>query len=297
MKILITGGAGFIGSHLARALFKKRHQVSIADPFVNFSGGDFFKNFSYRQKLISEAKLFRTLASDSKVWKDNYEVVVHLAGIPVISPKKGDFFKINIAETEKVLKKARKTLVRRFVFMSSIYAYGHYSGRPYSENLPLEPVEPYGITKAIGEYLTKFFFFDREWITIRTAGVFGPGDHNNRVFQLILENQQPLFLTKKTKRIFIYIDDLIAGLVKAIEAKVKNEAFNLTSGICTLEEFAKVAKKYLPDLQWRERERPKGELVVGQVDINKAKKLLLFKPKFTLEEGIKDYFRKIKKLG
>lgn len=298
MKILVTGGAGFIGSHLTRALLDKGHKVSVVDSFQNFAGYDFFENFDYRKNLIKGAKLYRTKASDPSVWKEKYEVVAHLAALPVIIPKRGDFYKINIQETEKVLRLARKNGVRRFLFMSSIYAQGNYPGHPYEEDMPLDPIDLYGTSKAVGEFLTRFFFGDREWVAIRTAGVFGFGDHNNRVFQLIVEKYQrlpQLFLSKNTSRIFVYIDDLVEGIVRATELKVSHEVFNIASGVVTLEDFAKEVKKYFPKLTWKLREQSKGEIIVGPASIEKAKKILGYQPKYTLRRAVKEYVRKVKR--
>lgn len=300
MKILVTGGAGFIGSHLTRALLDKGHKVTVVDSFQNFSGYDFYESFDYREKLIKGAKFYRTKASDPSVWKDKYEVVAHLAALPVIMPKKGDFFKENIRETEKVLRLAKKNGTRRFFFMSSIYAHGSFKGKPYSEDMPLEPTDLYGSSKAVGEHLVRYLFFDREWIIARTAGIIGFGDHNNRVFQLIVEKHSKipqLLITKGVKRIFIYIDDLVDGIVKTIDAKVKNEAFNIAAGVVTLDEFAKEVKKYMPDLSWKLRDVPKGELIIGPASIEKAKKMLGFKPKFTLELAVREYIKKFRKYG
>lgn len=297
MKVLVTGGAGFIGSHLSAALIHRGHEVVVVDSFVNYAGGDFKENLHYRKKLIEGARLFRAETSDPNAWRTKFDVVVHLAGIPVINPKKGDFFKINVQEMEKVLILARENGTRRFIFMSSIYAYGKYRGKPYREDFPLEPVNEYGISKAVGEYLMRLFFFDREWIAIRTAGIVGFGDHNNRVFQLIVEKYSKvpkLTLTRGVQRLFIYIDDLVDGVVKSVESETANEAFNITAGVVTLEDFAKEVKKYFPNLTWVLRDMPKGELLIGPASIEKAKKLLGFRPKYNLRGAVSEYVRKVK---
>jgi len=300
MKILVSGGAGFIGSHLTRALLDRGHKVTIVDAFVNYAGGDFYESFDYRKKLIKGAKLFKTRASDKKVWGSGYEVVAHLAALPIIFPKKGDFYKENILETEKVASFAKKSGTRRFLFMSSIYAQGSYRGIPYSEDMPLEPTDLYGASKGAGEQMVRFFFFDREWEIVRTAGIVGFGDHNRRVFQLIVEKHPglpQLTLTRGVVRIFVYIDDLVDGIVSAIETKTKNEVFNIAGGVTTLDEFAKEVKKYIPNLEWKLRDAPKGELIIGPANISKARKILGFKPKFTLETAVKEYIKKFRKYG
>lgn len=301
MKILVTGGTGFIGSHLTHALLERGHKVTVVDNFSNFSGGDFFENFDYRKKLIRGAKLIRSKASDKSVWSNgSYEVVAHLAALPVIIPKKGSFYETNIVEMEKVLKAAKKTGTRRFLFMSSIYAYGHYRGKPYREDMSFEPIDLYGASKAVGEQLTRFFFHGHEWVTVRTAGIVGFGDHNNRVFQLIVEKYKKLpklVLTKKVKRIFVYIDDLVDGIIRGVESNVKNESFNIAGGVTTLEKFAKEAKKYLPDLRWSKRDVPEGEMCIGPASCEKAKMLLGFKPKYDLKRAVKEYVKEYKEFS
>lgn len=292
MNILITGGAGFIGSHLTAKLVALGYNVTIVDSFTNFSTGDFNLNFNYRKKLIKGAKLIINNASHHSVWKQKYEIIIHLAAIPVINPKSGDFFRVNVLETDRVLQKAKKNGVRKVIFTSSIYAYGSYRGKPYKEEFSLEPEDRYGLSKAFGEYLVRKHFFNREWVIIRTAGVFGFGDHNRRISQRIIENNHQsskLFLTKGAKRSFIYISDLVDSLVKAVESGVKNEVFNITGYSVLLEEFAHEAKRYFPDLQWDLREIPQGEISIGPADIKKAQKLLNFKLNYSIKKGIKDY--------
>lgn len=300
MNILVTGGAGFIGSHLTCELLKRGHKVSVVDILCNFAGRDFSENISYRKGLIKGAEFIRGKSSSRSFWKKKFEVVVHLAGIPVISPKKGDFYTYNIQETDKVLRIARDTGVRRLVFISSIYAYGHYRGSPYREDMSLEPHDQYGISKAVGEYLTRYYFCDREWGIIRTAGVYGFGDHNPRIARLVIELHSQLsqmFITRGVARNFIYIDDLIDGMVRVIESPVLNNAFNLVTETVTLEEFIERVKKYVPTLAFKFRVAPKDELFIGPVDINKAKKLLGFNPKFSLDKGMQEYIKKIKEFS
>ena len=294
MNILITGGAGFIGSHLTEKLIAKGYSVTIVDSFTNFSTGDFKLNLDYRKKLIKGAKLIKSSASNQLVWKDKYTILVHLAAIPIVNPKYGDFFKVNVWETDKVLKQALNNDIRRVLFPSSIYVYGSYRGRSYEEDFPLEPEDNYGLSKAFGEYLVRKYFLNREWIIVRTAGVFGFGDHNWRVSQRIIEKNHNMFsleISKETKRSFIYIDDLVDGLVKVIETPVNNEVFNMTGDTILLEEFAKESREYLPGLSWNLRDKPKNETVIGPASTKKAQQLLGFQIKYSIRDGIKKYIQ------
>lgn len=197
--------------------------------------------------------------------------------------------------------------VQRFIYTSSSFVYGHFQYDPADENHLTHPIDIYGGTKLSCEILTKSYSerFGVEYTIIRPSAVYGPTDSNRRVSQIFIENAlngQPLNLHNggKDKVDFTYVTDAAHGFVlAALSPKAKNETFNITAGQGrSAKEFAQILNKLIPGgvktiVQPTNEKKP----IRGSLDISKAKNLLDYKPKYSLEDGLKEYVEYIQSTG
>jgi nucleoside-diphosphate-sugar epimerase len=310
-KILITGGAGFIGYYIAKELLSLNAEVIIYDAFLNYISPPESRYASYLEyrlnNIRNKARVIRGDVRDKKylmrVFKDvKPEVVIHLAAIPIAKVSNEfseEAIQINLNGTITILECIRSVSnVRRFVFASSSFIYGDFRYEPADENHPANPVDIYGATKLSGEILIKSLGREHgiEYAVVRPSAVYGPTDANRRVSQILIENailRKPLILHNKgLDRIdFTYVKDTAHGFVlAALSENAKNETFNITRQEGkSVGEFVDILKDIFPDLTIEERpsdiRRPKR----GTLDTTKAKKLLGYKPKHDLRSGVGEY--------
>jgi len=319
MRIFLTGGAGFIGSHICRELLKEGDEIVIHDAFLNYIS-PFKSNYEHLLKLrfrgiVDKVKIIRGDIRHKgrflKILKgEKPDVVVQLAALPIATASNlysEDAMGINLNGTVNILESLREVdSVKKFIYTSSSMIYGNFEYSPADEKHLTNPIDVYGGTKLAGEILTNVFSkqYGINYIIIRPSAVYGPTDVNRRVTQIFVENalqKKPLILHNggETKLDFSFVEDVARGFVLAIKNdKVKNETFNITRGEGrSLKELANIIKQHIPDVEIIEKEVPKNEKRPerGALDISKAKKMLGFNPKYTLEEGMKIYIDFAKK--
>jgi len=310
-KVLITGGAGFIGYHLAKAFMRRDIEVIIYDAFLSYvPKGESLYSY-YLEHRLNEIKCnariirgdIRHLEMVHKTIKDTRpEVVIHLAAIPIANPSNWlaeDFILTNLNGTFNVLDCIRKEgSVKRFIYASSSYVYGNFLYEPANEEHPVSPVDIYGGTKLSGEIITKTFQKECgiEYTIIRPSAVYGPTDANMRVSQILMDNAMsgsPLILHNKgADRIdFTYVKDTVQGFIlAAFSDKARNETFNITRGEGkSIKEFSEILKKFFPRIRCIESSRRFRKPIRGSLDISKAKDLLGYEPQYGLDEGIAEY--------
>ena len=164
------------------------------------------------------------------------------------------------------------------------------------------PKEAYGIMKYSGEIITKGLckLYNIPFTIIRPSAVYGPTDMNRRVSQVFIEaaiNNKEIYVEGPNEKLdFTYIDDLVDGLILAgIKSSAKNETFNMTFGKGRkLIDFVNILKKYFPNLKIKIKPKDKTKPSRGTLSVSKAKKLLNYKPKISIEKGVEKYLRFLK---
>ncbi|MGB2938123.1 MAG: SDR family oxidoreductase [Phycisphaerae bacterium] len=297
---LVTGGGGFIGSNLVRAVLERGKPVRVLD---NFSTG-FRANLD---EVASDVELIegdiRDLAVCRKACK-GVEVVLHQAAIPSVPRSMEDpqtSFDANVVGTHNLLMAARETGVHRFVFAASSSAYGAGEELPKRETMPLLPVSPYAADKATGELYAATFFraFGLQTVSLRYFNVFGPRqDPTNQYAGVIaafasrmLRGKQPVIFGDGTQsRDFTYIENVIhANLLAADAPEVHGEVVNIGCGErIDLNAMAGVFNEVLgTDLEpIYDPPRP-GDVKHSLADIQAARSLLGYEPHVQFADGLR----------
>jgi UDP-glucuronate 4-epimerase len=313
-NILITGGAGFIGSHLVdRLLSEGEWQVTVVDDFNDFYDPAIKHANASRHENEPNYRLFtadiRDKAALEKVFSSNsFDCIVHLAARAGVRPSLEQpllYAETNIIGTMNLLELAREHGIKQFVFGSSSSVYGVNAKVPFSEEDPIrQPVSPYAATKAAGELLchTYTHLYGIRCVCLRFFTVYGPGQRPDlaihKFARLISENQPiPVFGDGTTCRDYTFIDDIIAGVRAAIDYSGSDyEVINLgESRTVELRELISLIEKAMGTTAKIDRHplQP-GDVPRTFADITKARRLLGYNPQTPIEEGIErfiDWFR------
>jgi len=294
-KVIVTGGAGFIGHHLVSKLNNLGYQILILDNLstgfeknIPLSENIFFQNLDIRSDLSSVFSNFKP------------EIVFHLAARPsvpfsVANPILSN--DININGTLNLIDASLKTKVKRFIFSSSSSIYGGTSGNPSSEIDSPNPQSPYALQKLVGEEYCKLFVkYGLDTCSLRYFNVFGKDQDPNSAYAAVIasflkhkkENSIPtIYGDGEQKRDFCHVDNVVlANLAAATRtAPINGESFNIGCG--TNISINNVAKYFdFKKINYID-ERP-GDVKVSLSDISKAQALLGYFPKVDFESGIKD---------
>lgn len=320
----LTGGAGLIGSHLARRLLEAGQRVVIYDAFKSFippwENGRYYHFLRERLRRIREAAEVNAGAEalsivegdvrNVSLLRQTFEehrphIVVHLAAVPIADASHKfieDMLAINFQGTANVLNAVRdlQGAVRRVVFISSSMAYGNFTTEnPAREDHPTRPLETYGATKLCGEILVNSFrdMFGLETVVIRPSAIYGPTDCNRRIVQRLVESglegkEVTLYNGGQSRLDFTYVEDAAEGLrLAATHPAAAGGTFNLTRGEGrTLLEVAEIVREHLPDLKIKlAAEDPVRRPERGALDISRARETFGYNPRFTLEDGVAKY--------
>jgi UDP-N-acetylglucosamine/UDP-N-acetyl-alpha-D-glucosaminouronate 4-epimerase len=297
---LVTGGAGFIGSHMAEELLRRGHQVRIVDSLItgkrrnldHLTGAEFFEGdlaeFSVCQRAV-----------------DGMEYVLHQAAIPSVPRSVKDPLasnRANIDASVNVLVAARDAGVRRLVYAGSSSAYGDTPTLPKREDMPTKPLSPYALQKLVAEQYCQMFtrLYGFETVTIRYFNVFGPrqdpGSPYSGVISLfstaLLAGRQPLIYGDgEQTRDFTYVSNVVDGVLRACEApNAGGEVINVaTGGRISLNELLRTMNRILGTAtQAIYLDVRAGDVKDSQADITKARQILGYVPLVGLEEGLKN---------
>lgn len=306
-KIVVTGGAGFIGSTLIEKLVhEKEYEITVLD---NFSTG-------YKENLERVKDKIKVITGDicnleetTKALKEA-DYVFHLAAFSYVGEsikEPAKYNKENIDGTLNVLKAAKENSVKRVVFPSSCIVYGKAEKVPIPETEPLKPNTPYGLTKQVGEFYCKFFteVHDLDTVCLRIFNAYGPR-MQNRVLSifanLILQDKQPKVSGNgKQSRDFVFVGDIVEGLIKAMKAgkEAKGKSYNIGKGKGTnLNELIEKINGILgKNVQPDHVKIATGEIDSIIADTKTAEKELGFKAKIDLNKGLKETIDWLKSKG
>lgn len=306
MKILVTGGAGFIGSHLMRKLKEAGHEAVALD---NLSTG-------LRENLLPDMKLVVMDIHDKAVedvfQKEHFDAVVHLAAQTLVSDSmtdpENDMYQ-NVAGTVRILECCRKNDVKRIIFSSSAATYGDVDEKalPISETLPQAPLSFYGLTKKTAEkYLELYHLaYGLDYVVLRFANVYGErqGDGGEggviSIFTKRLAQGKgiTIFGDGKQTRDFVYAGDIADGIIDALTTDAKNTAYNLsTTEETSLNELVQILSRIAgKDITLAYDKPREGDIYRSSLNNAKAICNLGWKPKVSLEEGLRRTFEDFKK--
>lgn len=306
--ILITGGAGFIGSSLADALLKDDKEVIALDNFSDYYDPQIKKdNISwalkqkkykfYQADIENEADLAKIFASNK------IDTVVHLAARAGVRPsieKPVEYVKTNILGTMNILEKMKEYNIGKLVIASSSSVYGNCMAEKFSEDLKVtEPISPYAATKSACEQIcyTYSHLYNMKVMCLRFFTVFGPRQRPdlaiNKFVRLISENKEvPMFGDGTTCRDYTYIDDIVSGIKSAINYdKTDYEIINLGGGSpVTLREMIGIIEEVLgKKADIKQYPMQPGDVNKTVSDCQKAEKLLGYHPQVSFREGIENF--------
>lgn len=300
MNLIVTGGAGFIGSHLTEYLVKKHQNVTVLD---NLENGK-LQNLQNVKKDIEFLKV-DILDYDSlrKVVK-NVDGVFHHAALTSVSDsfiKQEKYYNVNVSGTENILKLA-KEFGFKVVFASNASVYGDQKQIPIKENVKRNPLNPYGLTKLKAEELCiKYAKKGVSVIVLRYFNVYGLRQNNNyagvisKFLTNISKNKPPVINGDGTQaRDFVFVGDISRANYLSMKSHTKHAFVNIGSGKTTsIKQLADLMIKiHGIDLQPIYSSTQKGDIKLSQADITAAKKLLLWKPRMSLSGWLKTNLHK-----
>lgn len=305
-NILVTGGAGFIGSHLVDKLLAENDwKVTVVDDFNDFYSPEIKRNNVAHHLENENYKLFETDIREAAVLerifaRTQFDVIVHLAARAGVRPSLSEpklYTETNVNGTVNLLELAKQHNIKQFVFASSSSVYGINSKIPFSEDDRIyQTISPYAATKAAGEFLAHTYshLYDMRTIGLRFFTVYGarqrPDLAIHKFSKLIYDEKPiPVFGDGTTRRDYTYIDDIIQGVRGAIDYDQNNyEIFNLgESQTIELRELIEVLEENLGKKAIIDRKPMQpGDVPQTFADISKARKLLGYNPTTKIREGI-----------
>ena len=303
---VVTGGAGFLGSHLVEELVRRKWRVRVIDDLSNGSrrnlsavkgGVDFRRASILNPKAIDSA--FR-----------NIDVAFHMAAKVSVaeSIERPELYaRVNVAGLIQALEAARRHDVKRFIFPSSAAIYAEEGPAKKTERSPLGPVSPYAVTKVLGEALCRVYHEDHglDAVSLRLFNIYGPRQAGvggyasviSKFMRAIADGKRPVVHGDgKQTRDFVHVDDVVAAFrLAAVRKGISGEEFNIGSGRATsiIALFDTIKTVMGSRLQPRFAAAKQGEVRESCASIAKARRLLGFEPGVSLEEGIVGLSRRI----
>jgi UDP-glucose 4-epimerase len=298
-KVLVTGGAGFIGSHLVEKLVQEHNKVTVLD---NLSSGK-------KQNLATVIGDIDLVEGDIREYEavtralNDVDVVVHLAALISVPDSVGRpliYHEINTTGALNVLQQSALKGVKKFIYASTCAVYGEPTKIPIKEHRQLMPLSPYATSKLCAEEYCRTY--DRigkiNSIILRFFNVYGPrqsfSEYSGAISTFIerIRNGQPpiIYGDGEQTRDFVHVDDVVNSIMKAIQAETNSGTFNIGTGNAT--EIRQLAKLLL-NLMNRQDLKPEfadpkvGDIKQSKADISEAKKAFGYSPQITLEEGLK----------
>jgi len=301
MKFIVTGGAGFIGSHIAKSLIKKGHSVSVIDSLRRGTLDNLKEikdKIDFQEIDILDYEKMKNVAK-------NVDGIFHqaaLGSVPQSFKEPVVYHRVNAIGTENVLKLA-KEFGFKVVYASSSSVYGNQEKFPIKEDAEKKPVNPYGKSKLESEkYAKKYADIGVKVIGLRYFNVFGVGQNPNyagvipNFIKRLVQHESPIIFGDGGQlRNYTFVDDVVEANILAFENKIEHAFINIATGVTTsVKELAEIMIRLsglsLEPIYEKARE---GDIEKSQADTSLAKKLIDWEPKLTLEEGLEKIFPKI----
>ena len=295
---LVTGGAGFIGSHLTEELVRRGHRVRVADSLITGkrSNLDHIPGVEFLEGDLADLDVARRAV-------EGVEYVLHQAAIPSVPRSVKDPItsnRANVDATVNTLVAARDAGVRRLVFAASSSAYGDTPTLPKHERMATNPLSPYALQKVIGEQYLQMFtrLYGLETVSIRYFNVFGPRQDPSSPYSgvisvfatALLENRPPtIYCDGEQTRDFTYVVNVVDGVLRACEAPGANgEIINVATGgrISLNQLFEEMRRLVGGDARPVYADARAGDVLDSQADITKARELLGYEPIVAFEQGL-----------
>jgi UDP-glucuronate 4-epimerase len=307
VRILVTGGAGFIGTHVTQQLLRLQHDVSVIDDLNDFYSPELKREnlasiretgpiHFYQCDICDTKQVFEIFATNRP------EAVIHLAARAGVRPSLENpllYEKVNVGGTIGLLEACRTFAVGKFVFASSSSIYGIADHVPFREDeLSLLPISPYAATKIAGEKIcyTYSHLYGLKVACLRFFTVYGPGQRPDlaiRRFTELIDKGEPIpvFGDGSSGRDYTYIDDIVQGVIAALELDCAYEVFNLgNSHPVDLATLIQTIEKYLgKKATIRHLPVQPGDVPITCADISKAGKMLGYAPRTSFSQGIEKF--------
>ncbi|HOJ76475.1 MAG TPA: SDR family oxidoreductase [Bacillota bacterium] len=296
---LVTGGAGFIGSHIVNKLVAENEQVIVVD---NLTTGSLENLRGIIDQInFIKADIMDTTTMGQIIQKVDY-IIHQAAKISVIESVEDPvgFHDINVTATLNLLELAKKSKVRRFVLASSSAVYGANSNLPLAETEPAAPLSPYGVNKLIGEIYARLYYelYGLETVCLRYFNVFGPKQRPDSpyaavipkfVANLIVDKPVQIYGTGEQTRDFIFVEDVAAANIAACRCSdIGGEVFNIASGkqVSVNDLFIQISHMLLSNSTPEYQPPREGEVLHSVALTAKSETKLNFKPAVSFEEGL-----------
>lgn len=306
MKILVTGGAGFIGSHVVDAYIERGHQVSVLDDLSTGKRANINPKAAFHQADIRDPKAVHEIFQSGK-----YEVLSHHAAQMDVRRSVADpayDASVNILGILNLLEAGMESGLQRVIFASSGGAiYGEQDYFPADEKHPTRPISPYGVAKSCSEQYLFYYkaVYGIDYVNLRYANIYGPRQNPGGEAGVIaifatkmLKNEQAIINGDgKQTRDYTYVGDVVQANVLALDFH-GSESFNVGTGVETNvnQLFNHLVKLTGSTITEQHKEGKKGEQLRSVLDASKTKQLLGWKPGMTLEEGLRrtvDFFKNV----
>ena len=306
---LVTGGAGFIGSHLSEELLLRGHSVRVADSLVTGkrSNLDHLPAVEFMEGDLADLEFARRAA-------EGVDFVLHQAALPSVPRSVKDPItsnRANVDATLNVLVAARDAGVRRLIFAGSSSAYGNTATLPKHEEMPNSPLSPYALQKVVGEQYLQMFtaLYQLETVTIRYFNVCGPRQDPSSPYSgvislfatALLENRSPtIYGNGEQTRDFTYVANVVDGVLRACEATgASGRVINVATGhrISLNQLFDTMRRLIGADVKPQYTADRAGDVRDSQADIRRARDILGYEPIVTFEEGLRrtvDWYRSMR---
>jgi UDP-glucuronate 4-epimerase len=307
-RFLVTGGAGFIGSHLVdRLLAQNPARVAVIDNFDEFydpqiKRANIATHANHQAYRLIEADLRDYASLKQLLSEEHFDVIIHLAAKAGVRPSVADprtYNEVNVTGTVNLLDLAERNGVRKFIFGSSSSVYGPAATAPFKEDAPLSPISPYAATKAAGELIAHTYshLYGMQIVCLRFFTVYGARQRPDLAihkFARLIASQRPIpvYGDGTAQRDFTYIDDIMQGALAAIEYEATPfEIINLgESQTITVNRMIELLEEALGEKAVIESQPPQpGDLPRTHADISKAQALLGYNPKTPIEAGIRKF--------